>query len=530
MIGEVLDDTYRVVERLGAGAMGEVYLVEHVHIGRREAIKVLRPEMAADQRLASRFRREARAINRLRHPNIIGIYDFGQLPDGRLYLTMEYAHGEQLDAALRREGRFDVPRALALLHQMASAIDHAHAHGVVHRDLKPGNMVLVDERGHRDALKILDFGLAKVMNPGGGQDELTLRGELFGTPEYMAPERLGDAADDPRSDLYSLGCIAHELLTGKPPFTGSRPLVMAAHMTQTAPPPGRSVAGVPPMLDAVIGQLLAKDPSVRLQSGAQLCAALEQVPGYPRKRGPLRSGVIMTSSTLPPGGDARAHHAGAVEVHDELTLGDRARAPRQIAFADTASARTDEVRDEILGALVELAQAVVDHDRGAPGNGHGNGTGDGVAIALALVHAVRDDRARIGNERVELEERQARALQNAREREGSLRFAIAELRYDRGRTPAELHKDLDFQVSQLEARVKDLADELRRDLDQIDDRGIELAAREHDLEAQWVSVHARLREALAAHLAAGGTEALRGRFLIVGTAAEEMLALGGTFR
>ncbi len=525
MIGEILDDTYRVLERIGAGGMGEVYLVEHVHIGRREAIKVLRPEMAADQRLASRFRREARAINRLRHANIIGIYDFGQLPDGRLYLTMEHASGEQLDVVLRREGRLELPRALHLLHQMASAIDHAHSHGVVHRDLKPSNMMLVTERGHADVIKILDFGLAKVLNPtgpAGGGDELTLRGELFGTPEYMAPERLGDDTDDPRSDLYALGCIAHELLTGKPPFTGPRPLVMAAHMTQTAPPPGRNVNGVPPMFDTLVGQLLAKDPAVRLQSGQQLCAALEQVPGYPRRKAMPLSGAIFTSSSLT---DGRAGFGGHVEVHEEVTLGDRARAPRQIAFADTASARTEEVRDEIFGALIELAQQALDHHRD---DGRGTAASEALSIALALVHAVRDDRAHIGDERVELEDRQTRALQNAREREGSLRFAIAELRFDRGRTPIELHKDLDYQVAQLDTRVKDLAVQLRKDLDQIDERGIELAARSHDVEGQWVKVHARLREALAAHLAevGGSAEALRNRFLVVGTAAEEMIAIG----
>ncbi|MCB9574391.1 MAG: serine/threonine protein kinase, partial [Kofleriaceae bacterium] len=416
MIGEVLDDTYRVVERIGAGAMGEVYLVEHIHIGRREAIKVLRPEMAADARLASRFRREARAINRLRHPNIIGIYDFGQLPDGRLYLTMELAAGELLDATLRREGRFEVPRALLLLHQMAAAIDHAHSHGVVHRDLKPGNMVLVEEHGHHDVVKVLDFGLAKVLQPGGG-DELTLRGELFGTPEYMAPERLGEAGDDPRSDLYAIGCIACELLTGKPPFTGPRPLVMAAQMTQTPMPPGRNVPGVPPLLDTLIEQLLAKDPAHRVQSGKQLCAALEQVPGFSRKRAYHRSGAVVTQAS--PSWDGR------VEIHEEITLGDRARAPRQMAYADTASAHTDEIRDEIFGALVELAQQTQAQH---PGD-------EGLAIALAMVTAARDDRARIAGERLALEARQAKTLQGAREREGSLRFAIAELRYDRGRTP-----------------------------------------------------------------------------------------------
>src|SRR5690606_31282864 len=134
------------VRKLGEGAMSEVYLAEHVHIGRREAVKVLRPEMAQETTFVKRFRREARAINRVQHNNIIGIYDFGQLPDGRLYLAMEYADGPNLESILAKDQRLALPRALHVLHQLAGAVDHAHQKGVVHRDLKPGNLVLVEHR------------------------------------------------------------------------------------------------------------------------------------------------------------------------------------------------------------------------------------------------------------------------------------------------------------------------------------------------------------------------------------------------
>ena len=484
MIGTVLDGTYRVVERIGAGAMGEVYLVEHVHIGRREAIKVLRPEMARDPRLASRFRREARAINRLRHPNIIGIYDFGQLPDGRLYLTMEYAAGTTLDVPLAREGRFDVPRALQVLHQLASAIDHAHGQGVVHRDLKPSNLILADEAGRPEAIKVLDFGLAKVLDPRGGDDQVTLMGELVGTPEYMAPERLGGGPDDPRSDLYAIGCIAHELLTGRPPFTGGRTMVMTAHLQTPPSPPGRSVPGLPAALDALVVQLLAKVPSARPQSGRQVCAALEEVPGFPRRKGAPRATAQITA--------------------------------QQIGLADTADADPLAIRDEIFNALVELAQATTAQ---CPGD-------DGLAITLALVHAVRDDRARIAGERVQLEERQARALQTAREREGSLRFAIADLRFERQGAAPHGATDLDYQIGQLEVRVRELAYELRAELHRIEDRGIELAAAEHDLEHRWLDVHRRLRATLATRLHALGATAgaIAHRFHAVVTAVDNVLA------
>jgi len=524
MIGSVLDGTYRVVERLGAGAMGEVFLVEHVHLGRREAIKVLRPEVAADARLVSRFRREARAINRLRHPNIIGIYDFGQLPDGRLYLTMEHAAGATLDQLLRGDGRLTVPRALHLLHQIAGAIDHAHDHGVVHRDLKPHNLVVVEERGRPDVIKILDFGLAKIVNPGGaGAEELTLQGEVFGTAEYMAPERLAGGPDDPRSDLYAIGCVAHELLTGRPPFVGPRALVMAAHMQSEAPAMGGKVGGIPPVLDAIIGQLLAKDPADRLQTGRQLCAALEQVPGFPRKRSLPRTGMMALAD--PGRGEVMA--GGRVEVHDEVTLQDRGRAPRPMAFADTATASTEEVLEEVLAALVDLAQQTVDLH---PGDGT-------LAVALLAVHRVRADLTAIAAEQVALEERQAAAIQDGRAREGSLRFAAAELRYERQRTdpppPAGVLVDLDYQIAQLDARVRDLTATLHAELAALDERGIELAAAAHDVETRWLDAHRQLHAALAARLGTAGAGAapepgdraeLVARFDVVGTAAADLLA------
>ncbi|KAB2891476.1 MAG: serine/threonine protein kinase, partial [Kofleriaceae bacterium] len=444
MIGAILDGTYRVVRLIGEGATGEVYLVEHIHIGRHEAIKVLRPELAADARLASRFRREARAINRLRHPNIIGIYDFGRLPDGRLYLTMEHANGETLDVVLRRTGRLDVVRSLYVLHQLASAIDHAHSHGVVHRDLKPHNLVLVEDKQKNDVIKILDFGLAKVLNPGGERDELTLRGEIFGTAEYMAPERLGGGPDDPRSDLYAIGCIAFELLTGKPPFTGPRALVMASHMQTPPPALGRAFPGIPGILDLIVQQLLVKEPAQRMQSGKQLVSALEQVPGFPRTSTPGRAGRL---SIAPPVG---ASVTPNVEVHDEVTMRERAGAPRQMAYAETAAAATEEVRDEVFKALVALAEETSDL---YPGDG---------ALTMVLVDVERfeADRARFVRERAQLEERHASAAQSVREREGSLRFAIAELRFERQRKdqpPAEAQaKDLDFQIAQLDGRVREL--------------------------------------------------------------------------
>jgi tRNA A-37 threonylcarbamoyl transferase component Bud32 len=513
MIGEILDGTYRVVRLIGEGATGEVYLVEHIHIGRHEAIKVLRPEVAADERLAARFRREARAINRLRHPNIVGIYDFGRLPDGRLYLTMEYANGEALDSVLRRTGRLDVVRSLYVLHQLASAIDHAHSHGVMHRDLKPHNLYLIEDKNRNDTIKILDFGLAKVHNPDGSRDELTLRGEIFGTAEYMAPERLGGGPDDPRSDLYAIGCIAFELLTGKPPFTGPRAIVMASHMQSTPPALGRAFPGIPGILDVIVQQLLAKEPAERIQSGKQLMNALEQVPGYPRTATPGRAGRL---SIAPP-------VAGNVEVHDEVTMRERAGAPKQMGYAETAAAATEEVRDEVLKAMVALGEETSDL---YPGDG---------ALTMVLVDVERHDgdRQRFQRERTQLEERHAAAAQAVREREGSLRFAIAELRYERQRKeppPTETQaKDLDFQIAQLDGRVRELTLALGHELAALDERGIELAAAEHDNELARLEAHRRLRSVLGDRLGALGDSAkdLSSKFAVVGQAVQDMLDSAG---
>ncbi len=162
-IGTELDDRYVVLAELGRGGMGHVYLVKHLQTGRQEALKVLRPELAASPESVSRLRREARAVNRLHHPNIITMYDFGRLPDGRYYLTMEFAEGESLAKVIDRDGPPPVSRTIDLLKQACRALDHAHQRGVIHRDLKPDNLFLTDHRG-ATVLKVLDFGLAKIID------------------------------------------------------------------------------------------------------------------------------------------------------------------------------------------------------------------------------------------------------------------------------------------------------------------------------------------------------------------------------
>src|SRR5262245_49194789 len=252
MIGTILHDRWRILSELGRGGMGEVYLAEHIALGRKEALKILKATLAIDPTFVSRFRREARAVNRLRHPNIIAVYDFGQLNDNRFYLSMEYAEGVSVLSALRAVGQFSVSRALHVLGQLAYALHHAHSRGVVHRDLKPDNLILV---GHDEVLKVLDFGVAKIVAPDHAESmALSNTNLIWGSPRYMSPERVRGIGDDPRSDIYAMGVIGFELVTGLPPFEGTSDEVIRAHLRKEpdAPSSWRSGAGIPAELDAVV--------------------------------------------------------------------------------------------------------------------------------------------------------------------------------------------------------------------------------------------------------------------------------------
>ncbi len=482
MIGTVLGGRYRVVRKIGEGGTSEIYLAEHMHLGRNEAIKVLKPEVATDPTFVSRFRREARAINRVQHPNIIGIYDFGQLPDGRLYLAMEHGNGRVVDALLREEGQLTVPRTLHVLHQLASAVAHAHTHGVVHRDLKPANLMLVEHRGHRDVLKILDFGMAKVLAADEG-DELTRRGQIFGTPEYMAPEQTVGVGVNPRSDIYAIGCIGYELLTGKPPFSGSRIELLQAHLEDAPVAPSRRNPSIPAALDAILTQCLAKEPADRPQTGRQLCDALEQVPGFPEKKSTSRTARLAAQSF-------------PVETHEETTAassphGDVADFRAALGQADTESAYQVDVRNEIYAALMAVAEGMIDQ-----------GVEDErVMLTVARIRALRDDLQQLASRIQGLDDRELRIEQSAREREGSLRFAIGELAFDVSRAREELRKDLEYQVTQLEARLRELLSQTKRQLDSITEERIELAATEARLEDAWGVEHTALEGAVKERLA-----------------------------
>ena len=272
---------YRVLEVLGHGGMGRVLRAHDAEHERDVALKVLHPQWAQDESYRGRFRREAQIAARLNEPHVIPIHRYGEI-DGQLFLDMRLVEGEDLDSLLRRGGPMDPARAVDLVGQVARALDAAHAGGLVHRDVKPSNVLLVRRADGADLVSsaagedfayLADFGIARVADEGTGP-ALTASGTAVGSTEYMAPERFGAHPPDARSDVYSLACVLFELLTGRRPFPVGEPLAaMYAHLHEEPVPPSRLVPTLPVALDDVVLRGLAKDPAQRWQTAGQLAAA-----------------------------------------------------------------------------------------------------------------------------------------------------------------------------------------------------------------------------------------------------------------
>ncbi|HEX8203022.1 MAG TPA: serine/threonine-protein kinase, partial [Isosphaeraceae bacterium] len=264
---------YRLRGRLGAGGMGEVHLAEHHLLRRLCAVKLIRPDAAGDRRALERFEREVRATARLAHPNIVEIYDYGLTDEGTFYYVMEYLRGSSLDKLVADRGPLPYGRAVYLLRQACDGLAEAHAAGLVHRDVKPGNVLVACVGTRADVVKLLDFGLVKDPSAGAHDPE----GEVSGTPQYMAPEQVAaDPALDGRCDIYSLGAVAYFMLTGHPPFTARNAVdVMLAHAHRAVEPPSAHRPGLPADLEAVVPRCLEKDPASRYPDALALKAALD---------------------------------------------------------------------------------------------------------------------------------------------------------------------------------------------------------------------------------------------------------------
>ena len=268
LTGTLFAGRYRVTRKLGGGGMADVYLAEDQELGRRVAVKILHGRYANDEQFVERFRREATHAAGLSHPNIVSIFDRGET-DGSYFIVMEYVEGRTLKELIRSRGPCPVPVAIAYTRQILSGLRYAHRNGVIHRDIKPHN-VIVDPEG---VVKVTDFGIARA-----GASQMTEEGAIMGTAQYLSPEQARGAPVDQTSDLYSAGIVLFELLTGEVPFTGDTPVEIAMkHLSEVPDPPSELRAEVPYDLDNIVLRALSKEPAERYQSAAAMDADLETV-------------------------------------------------------------------------------------------------------------------------------------------------------------------------------------------------------------------------------------------------------------
>ena len=458
MIETLLADRYRVLSKLGSGTMGEVFLVEHVHLGRKEALKVVKAELLEDEEMVARFRREARATNRVQHPNVVSVYDFGRLSDGRFFLSMEYVNGESLRHILQRERRFPLPRAIRVLEQLAEAIEHAHQQGVIHRDLKPENLLLTKHRGISDVLKVLDFGIAKIIGPDQQEAlEISRTGEVLGTVFYLAPEMLAGKTGGPPQDIYAFGCIAFELVVGEPPFVGTMFEVMEAHLDDVPEKPSelRRRWTIPHEFDQLVARCLQKKPEARFQTATELLAAVRAVP----LPGALDSDEAPTQITLDSFGDRGTDASGGFGL---------------------LSTKTDiiMVRKRYRELLQTIGELLLDLGP------------DKVDLNLGVANA-KTRYAHLSNLEAEMARNRQRAVElerSARNREGSLRFTLGELEFAR----AEMARRGESVPGSLVEHIREIEQHLISE-----SRGLEDQLRDLDEGALALAIRAASAEDLA---------------------------------
>ena len=329
LVGTVLAERYHVLKKLGEGGMGQVYLAEHVKMGRKSAVKVMHPAMIHDAGAIGRFNREAANASRINHPNVAGIYDFGETPEGLVYLAMEFIEGETLTDLLKANGALPPLRAAEIARQTAEALHVAHEMGIVHRDLKPDNIMITKDHDGDDCVKVVDFGIAKAA--GGEGQNVTRTGMVVGTPEYMSPEQLSGDKLDGRSDLYSLGLVTFNMLTGRLPFPSeTTQSAMIARLTEEPRPLAEMKADVswPPEMQAVMDRVLARDVNKRYQKAREFGRAIVDAAAQMPARASAGAGTMVIAPVAPNGQtaprSARPTPGGSVPA-----AGGRAGSPRR---------------------------------------------------------------------------------------------------------------------------------------------------------------------------------------------------------
>jgi len=288
IIGEVIGGRFKLIKSLGSGGMGEVFVAENIAIGMRVAVKLLKPELLANPEFRQRFQNEAQAVASIEHPNVARFFDL--VVGDPTFIVMEYVRGETLADRIKL-GALPIERSLAIAQRLCWGLDAAHAAGVVHRDLKPANVLLAPDAEHGESPKLIDFGLAKLA-AAAGDSQLTRTGQIIGTPAYMSPEQIKGEKIDGRADVYSLGCVLFEMLTGRTPFaSGADDVQILYRQMHEAPPPlGKLMPDVPSALEALMHKALQKDPALRFPSVQAMATALADIAAAVDRR----AGVVGT--------------------------------------------------------------------------------------------------------------------------------------------------------------------------------------------------------------------------------------------
>jgi serine/threonine-protein kinase len=295
LTGKTLNNRYLIEGKLGEGGFGSVYRARQTQMNRQVALKVLHPRMAKDPQVVGRFKREAQASSLLRAQHTVQVYDFDQTPEGVMYLSMEMLQGKSLHSVMADGGALDPVRVARVLDGIAESLDEAHAQGIVHRDIKPENIFL-EPRPTPDFVKVLDFGIAKIVSGDGlgSQPALTAAGQTLGTLEYMSPEQLMGKQLDGRSDLYALGILGYEMLTGELPFSSKTPgEIITFHLKTLPPAPSGKNSRVPPLLDAIVARLAQKSRDDRYKDTAELRADLAKVLSGQADAPPPRASAVQ---------------------------------------------------------------------------------------------------------------------------------------------------------------------------------------------------------------------------------------------
>lgn len=300
LVGQRLFGDYTITRKLGEGGMGAVYLAQQDVIKQEIAVKVLHTRAASSNEIIERFNREARVISLLSHPNIIRVFIFGRTENGLMYMAMEFVKGRSLREHVQEHGMPDELTSIKIIKQMCSALAEAHDLSIVHRDLKPDNVLLTDFRGESNFVKILDFGIAKITDNQAEEKQLTQAGIVYGTPEYLSPEQAQAKPLDHRTDIYSLGVMLYEMITGTVPFQASSAVqILTAHVfNEPEKPSAKANKPIAPTMENIILKAMAKDPDQRFQSALEMFRALEM-----REREILSERKLGSDANYVPGGE-----------------------------------------------------------------------------------------------------------------------------------------------------------------------------------------------------------------------------------